>query len=467
MNTGYNGARRPDLNSLNQEATHNLYNINTNQTARYDSADELKTPGSEDERSYIDESERLRLPSKHGSLEGAYRRKSREVPDLTRYGSLEYNLQERNNYNLPQLIPSRFGSKRESTAADCGESNYQIIDMPPPPPGLRESDTDSMSQSGSSTQDFPPPPPPAELMAGYTQCNSGPTDQDSGHSSVRSSYMETNQHSQSHSSVHGGSMNSSQQWYECGDSPPNLRQQPPPHTPHYEVPPQTFVAQDSMYQRETHAATDKSPQQVMTVTKYQSYVEVSKPFEMSDFYKYSERLRKQRTVQTRQHKMEAVLSGEELQANANSQNASFQEDLDQSQNTSGLYSGGAHGSSRYPPSYVSSPGSMSPGSYGSPVRPSSPFTTGARSGSPFSHSHDGSYSMQKVTVRTRTPYSVQSSLVSYHSQTYQGSTPSPPVAQQSPRQMPYTPPQPQTCEPILDSPSSSTPQGAQRLVSPQ
>ena len=35
-------------------------------------------------------------------------------------------------------------------------------------------------------------------------------------------------------------------------------------------------------------------QQNMTVTKYQNYVEVSKPFEMADFYKYSEKLRRQR-----------------------------------------------------------------------------------------------------------------------------------------------------------------------------
>ena len=32
----------------------------------------------------------------------------------------------------------------------------------------------------------------------------------------------------------------------------------------------------------------------MTVKKFQNYVEISKPFEMSDFYKYSERLRRQR-----------------------------------------------------------------------------------------------------------------------------------------------------------------------------
>ena len=379
------------------EQVHNMYNINTHQTMRYDSADELKDNESDD-MAYTNESQRLHLPCKHGSLEGAYRRRSRDFEgQMNRAGSLEDDLM------LPSLAPSKFGSKRESTA-DYRDSEHHTGSLPHPPRS-RESDTDSVSHSSSSTQDFPPPP--RELLVGEGNEDSG------------------------FASYEGNPGYHDQMWYEVGEPSGGLRQQPPPHTPQFESPPPTTIQQDQLYQHDSRKQM-RSPQQVMTVTKYQSYVEVSKPFEMSDFYKYSEKLRKQRNIQTTQEKLEAILSGKAVN---NHENASQQQQ-------------------RYP--YVTSPTGS---------RPESPYTP-----SPGHHHYQ---SASSSAVHSRSPYqsgmvhSYQSQSVSYHSHGHGGN----PMA--ATRHTAYTPLKPMTCEPVRDSPvpssSSSThstsQQHPQRLVS--
>lgn len=355
-----------------QEAIHNLYNINTNQTMRYDSSDELKD--GEGEEAYTAESQRLQLPSKHGSLEGAYRRRSRDFEGhMNRAGSLEDDLM------LPSLAPSKYGSKRDSAA----DYNMEYHSSSLPPPRTRESDTDSISHSSSSTQELPPPP--RELLM-------GDGNEDSGFASYEGNYQD-------------------KMWYEVGEPSSGLRQQPPPHTPQFESPPPSVVHQDQVsYQHESRSQL-RSPQQVMTVTKYQSYVEVSKPFEMSDFYKYSEKLRKQRNIQTKQEKLEAILSGKQIPP--------------QPPHVDNV--------KRYPPYLTSPTGS----------RPESPYSS-MNSPSPghYQSSHSRGYPGGVMHY--------QSQSVSYHSH---GSN----------TRQAYTPLKPMTCEPMRDSPTPS--HSSQRLVS--
>lgn len=447
-------------NNNPNEAIHNFYNVNTHQMAHYNSADELgKSSSSDDLLNEMREQERQNqvwLPSKHGSLEGAYRKRNQSGDGhVQRYMSSHGHHHHGEGFIIPHLTPSRFGSKRESTA-DYRDSMY-------PSEEYTLYNMDDRSQSGSSNRDdydFPPPPPPHELnhwgeegqplqhQPGYYNQMHGfnPT-------SVRDqAVLESDNGVPYMDSPHG---NSQQYSNESTDS---VKQQPPPHTPKTEVPPQSFI-QDSPYDSSNALSPSMdSPQQVMTVTKYQSYVEVSKPFEMSDFYKYSEKLRKQRTINSRQQKLEAVLSGQPIPKSQE---------------------GPPPVPVRYN-SYISStPGGSSPGplspvssAYGSPARPSSPFNSSSqgsqrssRPSSPYTGGHISppsprNYQNVHQSVRTRGPYAVQSNLVQtqYHAQSmaYQQGGNQQQSTNPAAQHLPYQAPKPMTCEP-LRSAANKTP----------
>ena len=516
------------------EAMHNLYNVNTHQTVHYSSADELgKSSSSEDllnDANGEDFPPRVYLPSKHGSLEGAYRRRNTSggaggERHMQRYGSQEHHVGDQPSFVIPNLTPSRFGSKRESTAIAEYGSRVDAAGYPPDEYTVYSADAMSSNSGSSSAKDeygdFPPPPPPHELNHWEEEEEHSPHHPHSHHYNPHNS-QQHHQHQQSHLSHHGQYqphhpqhhaggghhgghhgdgyhsvrdqsvmesangvpyMDSAQSaeahggqpnhWQYGGDGGGGggVRQQQPPHTPQTEVPPQPFV-QDSPYDSSnpmSPSAESPGAQQVMTVTKYQSYVEVSKPFEMSDFYKYSEKLRKQRNIQSRQQKLEAVLSGQPIPKSV-SQESSL--------------NGPPPVPVRYN-SYISStPGGSSPGplspvssAYGSPARPSSPFNSSSqgsqrssRPSSPYNvpgggyqspPSPAGTYqTVQSARTRSVGPYAVQSNLVQtqYQAQSmaYHGSTPH--QVGTVPQHTAYQPPKAMSCEPVRSATKQTTPQ---------
>ena len=279
-----------------QPAPHNLYNINTNRTSRYDSNDDiLKSPETDGEGydSFEQHSSGAGRPSlaKHSSLEGAVYKQDPvpEVYGVSGYSSLERNTSRTSQVvedELNELTPSRFGSKRESHS-DYRDSHYQIVDMPPPPSHLQY------------PGEFPPPPKEA-YSRGYGGEEGGG---DSGHKEYGISstsgggsgnipYIDSSQSSltSSASSVppypYTGRYDGG-----AGQQP----QQPPPPQPQqqqHQQSPYDSTGYPSSPQG-TYSDSTPSPGSV-SVTKYQNYVEVSKPFEMADVYKYSERRRRQR-----------------------------------------------------------------------------------------------------------------------------------------------------------------------------
>ncbi len=412
----------------------------------------------------------FRLASVHGSLDRR-RNYSGGSGDQHEGG---YRSLERNSSApviLPELQPSKYGSKRESTAD---------------PPGHYEGPEQGgggFYTGADSDSDLPPPPPPIAYGSGYGD----------GYAGSGSAYppppplhqgVELQRHPGDGGSVTGGQYakfanGTPAQWYESGiksggggaEQPAQIRQQNPPRTPVFENPPMQFVQQEPPPPQQTY-----NPEtQQMTVTKFQSYVEVSKPFEMSDFYKYSEKLRKQRTIEKRQQKLEAVLAGQAIPspvAGAAGTPGAVRGQGDGSGAPSPRY---AAGGGAYPFASPSSP-SMSPGSSSSgPPPQGSPalHQRGSRSASPYGDPYRGSpgggaaFPARGVRGPAAASYGIHSSSSSttystaggtstfhaHHQVSYQssGSVVTPPT-----KQMVYQPPAPQNCTPIAPSPNSSS-----------
>ena len=399
----YNGAgpgsNRQHISRVEQE--NNLYNVNTYQSTRYDSTDELKSPPptSEEYDSYY---EGHRWPSKHGSLEGAYKRSHSHEVDR-HYGSLERNSSRSSSYSshqdpnvlLDELTPSKFGCKRESVT-DSRDSPYQPVEMPPYPHG---------TNYHGAHHHYPHHHHHGDQQQDVSQHNTSIPFIDSSQTSVTSS----------------GSSNSPY-WYESRDSQGSImRQQAPPHTPQFESPPTPAIQPEVMQMAHydgSSASQQESPvnhqQKVMTVMKYQNYVEVSKPFEMSDFYKYSERIRKQR--HSDQHSPSAIQTP----------------------------------SPRH--SQLSQGGGMAPAQAGQPrSRPSS------RPSSPSPHTHQGQNYAQYRTPPS--PY--QGKRASHGHSSHPPTAGAYPAAQHSPQHISYQAPQPMTCSPVVTVDQQSGPNSSQ------
>ncbi len=385
---------RTERENLRNENVHNLYNVSSTQTARYDSCDELKSPNSEEYDSYGSDLEgRAQWGSGYHDNRGYRGRVPADSADYTRYGSLERNTKMAADHSLvlTDLSPSKFGSKRESHT-DPRDSPYQIVDMPP----VRRMEY---------YPDYGANPPAPTGHSEYATHNS----------SIH--YMDSSQSSA------GSSVTSSQQgaWYEG-----SVRQQAPPSTPQFESPPAMYVQQELQnppvagsgaggdpggYSYPTPSTNSTQPPGTgdsMTVTKYKSYVEVSKPFEMSDFYKYSERLRKQRHVDT------------------SPQPGSPQP-----------YSGG-----------LQTPTSED-GSVRSNSRPASPFTQPP----PPSHTHHQPANQPSSPYHTASgPFGPGNGTVHSNYQQYN--------SQSTVQHLPYRAPQAMNCEPVSDP----TLQASQRIV---
>ncbi|XP_046577028.1 uncharacterized protein LOC124284940 [Haliotis rubra] len=257
-------------------SANNMYNINSQRTSHYESTDHLKmtaNPNYQGEGVYDD---RLNLPSKHGSLDGAYRKAQQK------YNSLERNSRQEhpgNDPNLPELTPSRFGSKRES------QTEYEYD-----PPSHRSSIM-------------------VEVPVHHEEHSGNRGDGNRGDG--RTYYSEK------------------QFWQEAAPTDPSpIVRSPEPerkdNAGRSESPqvdqcysPRGFEGSYTRSERYVYPASSDqsgnarlresqpSPQSssLVTVTRLQPHMEVSKPYEMADFYKYSERLRRQRLIEHYQRQL--------------------------------------------------------------------------------------------------------------------------------------------------------------------
>ena len=275
-------------------AVHNLYNLHTHRTSRYDSCDELKTPSPSSSTpaaatgeyydSFTDAGERVPVPAPPAHILAAQQAAAAaaahqqagglDTSHSTSSSSLPLHPQHPGG-DLPELTPSRFGSKRESHS-DYRDSPYQIVDMPPPPSALHSQ--------------YLPPPQPAREQAyqAYQGQDSGGQQQEYGipsgtpHPSANIPYIDSSQSSLTSST---SSAAVAPQYPYRGPTAAGSADSSPAYTPQYQSDP---PAPPHHSNAATPTGVDGS-----TVTKYQNYVEVSKPFEMADAYKYSERRRKQ------------------------------------------------------------------------------------------------------------------------------------------------------------------------------
>ena len=283
------------------DLSHNLYNLNLNRTACYNSRDELKTG----ERRHPDPplDPYSTYPQAHQYYQHSAPVNSRNLPRSASFdsrggGSVE---NEVHGYSHPQhqhgaerwahdvdssssssgvligeLTPSRFGSKRESHS-DRRDSPFYNAHLP-----VHEYDHAHVYGDASVAH--------AQQLHSRMQVSNSMPYMDSSHSSQASSASSNHFRYNSHRST---------------TDTTSLRQQNPPLTPQFESPPVAVLRHDSP--KLSRAATSAHAYAAarergavspllssMTVTKYSNFVETSKPFEMADFYKYSEKIRKTR-----------------------------------------------------------------------------------------------------------------------------------------------------------------------------
>ena len=230
-----------------QEVIHNLYNINTHSVTTYSSTDELKSERYDD----YDESECMgsggRVPPKHGCFDSAHELRMCEGSCYDDYssqpcygGSLERN----SSLRLSNLTPSKFGSKRESHT-DYKDSPFQYVDMPSSGGDAHVSEYMARAYPHLQQEEY-------GGIGHVTQ--SGVPIIDGLVSRSATNWMSDGSHQ--------GAPCSAQ--FVVGGGPENA----------------VSPMMDSSHRPMVKQCT--------------SYVEVSKPFEMADVYKYSERLRKQR-----------------------------------------------------------------------------------------------------------------------------------------------------------------------------
>ena len=300
-------------------STNNMYNVNSRRTSRYESNQDLNSTG-ESHYETLDNvfDNRLTFQPKQNNVDGSFRK-------MQNYGSLERNLKKRNNREYERKhsdtdtnndnAPSRFGKRTSQSEYDLSSKGRENL-------------------VGSSESDFSLPP-----RYGYSRnVNAfGPSRMDRlserSESSASSRMIELPVTHTSVTPKHKGDgdtfrdlefhTHSRTAWQDTADTEPspmvrsptkkinnefaNLggedqaglcysprdyegsRGPPPPKPPHTE--------HSVKYMDSTPPVPQPQSSKIVTVAKMSPSVEVSKPFEMKDFYKYSEKLRRQRMVE--------------------------------------------------------------------------------------------------------------------------------------------------------------------------
>ena len=421
-------------------SANNMYNITTQRTSHYDSADQIRTSNPSvnngpSENVFNDE---LNLPSKHGSLERAQRKHC-----LQKYNSLERNVKsdysKEDGKKVQELKPSRFGSKRMS------ETEYE---------------QGKVSSTHASSM--------VEVPVHHERNHERNQHID------RTAYGNTNQHygasismepspvvhSPNQERVEATGRSSSPQFYSPrGYEGSYSRSERSVRTP-------AGYEHTVNVQRVESPSTQPTPQAstLVTVTRLQPHMEMTKPYELADFYKYSERLRKQRLIDRYQKQLlgterlsRCSTPSQHSSDNESSHSGSAIYPCNSQYPTYGLPQSPLYNTPQSPqsPLYGSPQSSQSP-LYGSPQSPSysmpQPGYSQPGYTQPLSPQGSREESSTYHSVKSHGPgmqYSVQS--VSYKTQHIQS----------APRHTTYQPLQRMTCEPIkpMTRPSDSAYRG--------
>lgn len=260
-------------------SANNMYNLMTQRKSHYESTDVLQTPTNKEPYENFDSAfdDKLQLSSRHGSLDGSY---GKSLSSLN-YGSLERNTKRRNEHwghrdrkysdsekdlNLQDLEPSKYGSKRNSRSEyDLSTPRNSLVEVPVTHEASSHTRSNNYRRDSGRWQDSCKPEPSPIIKS--------PSQQQTNSEYTSSQCYSPRGHEGSFHGHSGG---------KYSDYSPVPKRIESPH------------AQSSA---------------LVTVTKLQPHqnVEVvSKPFEMSDFYKYSEKIRRQRMIDQYQQQLMGV-----------------------------------------------------------------------------------------------------------------------------------------------------------------
>nr|XP_022302437.1 FERM domain-containing protein 4A-like isoform X3 [Crassostrea virginica] len=247
-------------------SNNNMYNLNTQRTSHYESTDEIKTPTNPEfsenvstagygKSDFTHKYEDYRKPPGHyGSLERNIRR-----PD--RWSYRDRQLSDSDSQVMTDLEPSKFGSKRNSQSEyDLVSTRSSVVEVPV---RHEETGTPKHHRHKSAPWEDSAVTEPSPIIR-------SPDQQDN---SFENHCYSPRLHEGSFFGGKGPNSVSDQSFYPGRSD-----------SPHY----------------------TKQSNAVVTVTKIQPHrnVEVvSKPFEMSDFYKYSEKMRRQRYIEQYQQQL--------------------------------------------------------------------------------------------------------------------------------------------------------------------
>ncbi|XP_033746329.1 FERM domain-containing protein 4A-like isoform X2 [Pecten maximus] len=428
---GYN---RYDSQDSGFSSANNMYNLMTQRTSHYDSTDEIKTPTNKEPHPDTDSvfsNDRLGQ-SKHGSLDGSYRK---SLTSQQSYGSLERNSKKRDQH------PSNRARDRQHSDSD---THIPVVDLEPSKYGSKRS---SQSEYDLTT----PRNSVVEVPVSHEEYHSQQSEHHDWQDTAQtepSPIVQSPQHmrQESKDSVYSGQCYSPRIYEGSFQS-------------HSDVQSADQAGTASTKRTESHQHK-KHPSALVTVTKlqpHQSVELVSKPFEMADFYKYSEKIRRQRMIEQYQQQL---MGGS--RCSTPSQHSSDSGETSHSGSTSYRHPHFVQGSSGQ--------GSPSP----SPFRAGPPtnFATASRQMSPYlAHKREG-YDQSSPFPSHASPKLVKehSTHVQYTVQTATGGRIYKSV--QTTTHTQYKPLTPQKCDPVRNqtatpvtsAPSTHTPSARHRQV---
>ncbi|KAL4226372.1 FERM domain-containing protein 4A [Mactra antiquata] len=330
QHSGLNQGRLEGSRDSGFSSTNNMYNVGSRRTSRYESNQDLVTPGGESQYDTLDNvfDNRLKIHSKPSSTDssGSQMQKS--------YGSLERNMKKRQNHTYERKLsdtdasvdssgtaPNRFGKRTSRSEYDLSskgrdypvsskETDYPLVNQ------LKDYLDNSTSQKYSSLvdkmkidkQDSAAGHRMIEVPVRHETMNSSSQRPSLDFNSQSNNWRDSASTEPSPIIQSPVKQNNSESYISSSSNISNIDDSPtkgqcysprgfegsraaihskPPH-PEHKV--RVNVIDSS------HGTPQATSSKIVTV-KMSPHVEVSKPFEMKDFYKYSEKLRRQRLVE--------------------------------------------------------------------------------------------------------------------------------------------------------------------------
>lgn len=437
-------------------STNNMYNVSSLRTSRYESNQDLVSPSD----SQSDVFDKLSLHGKHGHRDNVYKQSQNS------YGSLERNINRRPNRGSERKLSdsdslsdasslsvsniAKRTSKSEYDLSSKGKDSVRDytnscneLDLPRfasrPSAGTSQnvyqgsrSDTRFNSRHDSSDShrliEVPVKHETARSVS-YRTDRKGWQDSASTEPSpiiqspTKKNFPE-NPYSPGGSGDSGQGQCYSPRIYEGSRAQPPPK---PPHTEHHNV---------TVRYIGPSGVTQAIPSKIVTVQKMSPHLEVSKPFEMRDFYKYSEKLRRQRLVeQCHQALVGSRASTPSQHSDGDSHSTSYH-----------LNSHGGQGSHHGPVTPMSHPAYRGAGSSASPAS-SRHMVSNSSYPSSHSSSHEDSSYYGNQGTNSQYGVSTTTSRVQYTVQT-QGGRVLYKAQHQSSKQTHYQPPTSMKCEPV-------------------